>query len=350
MFVRNCWYVAAWGSEVGREPFARTILGEPVVLYRTESGRAVALEDRCCHRNLPLSMGRIEGDAVRCGYHGLKFDPTGACIEVPGQSAIPPGARVRSYPLIERWKLLWIWMGDASRLDESLLPGWHYIDDPRFAVAHGNDAKPLPMKSHWELNNDNLLDLSHVVYVHPTTLGAHALDFPITTERFERKVRMSRWIPNSHPIPLWAKYLNHSGNVDRWQDTDCEFPSHCTVDVGFAPVGRLRPGDDRDHPDALRLRALITATPETETSSFMFYAQCRNFAVADEEMTRKFVRDVRVIFMEDVTIMEGQQRNLSRRPDAPRIDINSDAPHLAMRQLVRRFAAEEGRVTGRSAA
>ena len=77
MFLRNCWYVAAWAAEVGAAPLARTICGAPVALFRTGSGEAVALEDRCCHRNLPLSMGRVEGEALRCGYHGLLFDRDG---------------------------------------------------------------------------------------------------------------------------------------------------------------------------------------------------------------------------------------------------------------------------------
>src|SRR5215469_4937089 len=175
-FLRNCWYVAAWASEVGREPFARVFLDRPVMLYRTTDGEAVALEDRCCHRNLPLSMGKIEGDDIRCGYHGLKFDRTGACVEIPGQSQIPPDARVARYPLTERWGLLWIWMGDASVANEALLPKWHYLAEPGWSVIKGNDAKPIPMKCNWELNNDNLLDLSHVTFVHPSTLGAHGAE------------------------------------------------------------------------------------------------------------------------------------------------------------------------------
>ncbi|HLI23240.1 MAG TPA: Rieske 2Fe-2S domain-containing protein, partial [Stellaceae bacterium] len=111
MFLRNFWYVAAYAREVGAAPLARTILGEPVLLYRAESGAAVALEDRCCHRNLPLSMGAREGDAIRCGYHGLKFDAQGRCIEIPGQKEIPPDTRVKSYPLVEKFNFVWLWMG-----------------------------------------------------------------------------------------------------------------------------------------------------------------------------------------------------------------------------------------------
>ncbi len=340
MFPLNCWYTAAWAGEVGRSPLARTIAGEPVMLYRTGEGRAIALEDRCCHRNLPLSMGHIEGDEVRCGYHGLKFDANGACVEVPGQATIPPGARVRSYPLVERWKLLWIWMGDPAKLDETLLPRWHYIEEPGWAVILGNDEKPMPMKCNWELNNDNLLDLSHVAFVHPNSLGGAGTDrFPVDTERLERSVRMTRWMPNVAPIPMWKKYLGDVGAVDRWQMTEAEFPGHCTVDAGFASAGKLDPKGDRGN--APRIRVLLTATPETETSSHLFFAQIRNFGVDDEHLTERFRKDSRSVFDEDVVIMEAQQRAAAARPDAPVVNIRSDAPQLAMRQLVRRFMEAE---------
>ena len=110
MFLRNCWYAAAWDDEVAEIPLARTILGEPVVLWRSADGRPAALEDRCCHRALPLSMGRPVGETLQCGYHGLRFDTAGRCVAVPGQSTIPPGARVRAYPLVERHGWVWIWM------------------------------------------------------------------------------------------------------------------------------------------------------------------------------------------------------------------------------------------------
>ena len=137
MFLKNCWYVAAWDHEVTAAPLARTLLCEPVVLYRTEDGTAVALEDRCCHRALPLSMGKVVGDRLQCGYHGLEFDSGGACVRVPGQAQIPPGASVRSYPLVERWKYLWIWMGDPALADEALIPNWWWFDHPRVGGREG---------------------------------------------------------------------------------------------------------------------------------------------------------------------------------------------------------------------
>ena len=109
MFLHNCWYVAGWSHDFSSErPVARTMLGEPIVLYRKADGGIAALADRCCHRLAPLSKGRIEGDDLRCMYHGLKFAPSGSCVEIPGQSVVPSHARVRAYPVVEQD--CWVWV------------------------------------------------------------------------------------------------------------------------------------------------------------------------------------------------------------------------------------------------
>jgi phenylpropionate dioxygenase-like ring-hydroxylating dioxygenase large terminal subunit len=344
MYLKNCWYVAAWDSEIGRAPFVRTICGERVMFYRTGAGAVAALEDRCCHRNLPLSMGAVEGDCIRCGYHGLKYDASGACVEIPGQKAIPPGARVKSFPLVERWKMLWIWMGDPARVDEGKLPHWDGLDDPRLVRANGNDEKPLHMQCNWQLNNDNLLDLSHVFFVHKSTLGSPDINLhPIRTVRSQSGVRMSRWTPGTAPVPIFAQYLKleGGGTVDRWQGTDAELPTHCLIHAGFAPSGALSPEDEAGRDKFIRFHAFITATPETPSSSFMFYVQARNFARDNHEMTRRVVEDFRRVFSEDIGVMEAQQRINDAMPDAPGIDINVDAPPLAMRRLLSECMAAE---------
>ncbi|MGH7090372.1 MAG: Rieske 2Fe-2S domain-containing protein [Stellaceae bacterium] len=345
MYLTNCWYVAAWESEIEEAPLARTICGEPVVLFRV-GGVATALEDRCCHRNLPLSMGRIESDGLRCGYHGLKYDPTGACIEVPGQKNVPPGARVKRYPLLARWGMLWIWMGDPARIDEGLLPHWDLLDDSRLVRANGNGEKPLPMRCNWQLNNDNLLDLTHVAFVHRTTLGFPDVELnPIRTVRSQAGVRMSRWIPDTAPVPIFAQYLGlpKDGRVDRWQGTDAELPTHCLIHAGFAPAGALAPEDEAGRDRFIRFHAVITATPETPQSSFMFYVQARNFARDNEALTQRVVEDFRRVFFEDIAVMEAQQRVNDARPDAATIDIAVDAPVLAMRRLLQERMAAEAR-------
>src|SRR5688572_6892210 len=112
MFLRNYWYVAAWSKDLSPEPIARTILNEPVVLFRTPDGKAVALQDRCAHRRMPLSHGKVVGETIVCCYHGLAYDFAGRCVRVPGQATTPAGIGVRAFPLVERYGAVWVWMGD----------------------------------------------------------------------------------------------------------------------------------------------------------------------------------------------------------------------------------------------
>ena len=129
MFLRNYWYVAASDDEVRERPLGRTILGEPVVLFRAGNGALHAFEDRCPHRRLPLSMGKVIGDALQCHYHGLRFDGSGKCVRVPGQDHIPQNARVRTYPVIERYRWIWIWMGDPALADPAQICDFHWLAD-----------------------------------------------------------------------------------------------------------------------------------------------------------------------------------------------------------------------------
>ena len=122
MFLRDHWYVAAQPGEVGRTPLARRILGDAIVLYRTQDGAAVAMQDQCPHRKYALSKGRIEGDEIRCLYHGVKFDGTGRCTFIPGQDRIPSNLRARTYPTCEKHGWVWIWMGDPARADAGAVP------------------------------------------------------------------------------------------------------------------------------------------------------------------------------------------------------------------------------------
>ena len=344
MFLRNCWYVAAWDDEIGGEtPLARMILGEPVVLFRDSVGKAAALEDRCCHRHLPLSLGKVVGDVVQCGYHGLEFDAAGECVNVPGQKAIPPGATIDSYPVVERWGWVWIWMGDPSLADDTLIPDWWWVDHPDWKTTRGNGGNPLKVKCNYQLITDNLLDLSHLPYVHPDTLGADSiLDHPVRTERNENGVLMTRLIPDRPPAPFFKMAGGFTGNVDRRQNVVATIPSHCDVDVATDEVGSgvLEYGSP---PQGTALHALITSTPETETTSFMFYAHPRFFGKDDPKMDEIFRNDFTRIFLEDVVVMEKQQEMMSRMPDAPRIDINVDAPTIAFQTILNEhIAAEQG--------
>ena len=166
-YLRNSWYVAAWSKDIAADIVVRTIIEQPVVMYRKSDGAIVALEDRCAHRQVPLSRGRIVGDLIECGYHGLQFDASGACVRIPAQDTIPTRACVKSYPVVERHGWVWLWMGEAARATPATVPDFHRLDDPAFAATGDTNE----IAANYELVNDNLLDLSHVGYVHGSTIG-----------------------------------------------------------------------------------------------------------------------------------------------------------------------------------
>lgn len=345
MFLRNCWYVAAWSHEVAEEPLGRTLLNEPVVLYRAEDGTPVALQDRCCHRALPLSMGKVEGNRIRCNYHGLLFDKDGSCVDVPGQTKVPPGSRVNSYPLLERAGWIWIWMGEAAP-DEALLPDWWWMDHPDWRTIPGNRGNPLYSKCSHRLIVDNLLDLSHLTFVHTDTIGNDEITrFPCRTERNGETIRMSRLMPDVEPAPFYKMAGGFKGNVDRWQIVDASLPCYVDVDVGCAEMG-LAALEGNTHLGTT-FHVPNCPTPETERTTHHFYAHARHFQIDSDKMDEVFRSDFLRVFHEDLTIMEAQQRIFDSQPDAPIIDINVDAPALAFKAL---YADELAQETGAQAA
>jgi vanillate O-demethylase monooxygenase subunit len=342
MLLRNYWYIAAWKQDVGREPLARTICAEPVVLFRRENGTPVALEDRCCHRHLPLSRGRLVGDMLQCGYHGLEFDASGTCMRVPGQTRVPPGARVKSHPVVDRHGLVWIWIGDAARADPTQIPDYHWIEDPAWSSVGGS----IPVKAHYMLWIDNLMDLTHTTYVHATTLGADGICWaPIKTERSDTTVRITRWILDDEPGPYWRGAIGKPGSCDRWQIMDFFLPSHTLLDVGVAPAGAGAPQGDRSH--GVEARVCISLTPVDEKTSCYHWAFARNFSRSDA-VDRKTLDAIGSAYLEDMRVIEAQQRSLdSAPPDYKMIDVTADAGQLAVRRLfeaalARQRAAELG--------
>ncbi len=205
-FVKNAWTIAAWAEELDNGPLARTIMNQPIVLFRDTAGNVGALEDRCCHRGAPLPHGKVVEQGLQCGYHGLVYDTTGACVTVPGQKNIPPDARVTAYPIVERHQIIWIWMGDPARADESLIPDWHWVGDDGWRTVKGNGGKPLPVACNYQFVSDNLLDISHLTYVHASSIGNDAImDFPIKAERLNSVIKMTRMVMDRPPAPFWGR-------------------------------------------------------------------------------------------------------------------------------------------------
>jgi phenylpropionate dioxygenase-like ring-hydroxylating dioxygenase large terminal subunit len=337
MFLRNGWYSAIWSRELKDKPVGKTFLNEKVVLFRNDRGQVGALEDCCCHRAAPLSRGEVSGATLACGYHGLKFDVTGRCVEVPGQSEVPSGAKVRSYPVHEKNNVVWIWMGDAAKADTAKIPDMPWLSDPKWATTPGN----LHVKTNYQFIIDNLLDLTHVTYVHKNTLAGDPREAttPTKTERLNDGVRVGRWMIDFVPPPLFAKAGNFTSNVDRWQHVTWHPPGIVYLDVGCATTGTGAPQGDRSQGISIWSSHLIT--PETEHSSHYMFCFARDFKVDDPEMSKMLYDGSKATFTEDADILEAVQTNRTGGSLDGLIHITADAAQLQARRMLNAMIGAE---------
>jgi phenylpropionate dioxygenase-like ring-hydroxylating dioxygenase large terminal subunit len=220
-FVRNAWYVACWPDEIDGGILARTIMKEHMVLFRDANGKASALEDRCCHRAAPLSYGKMVETGIQCGYHGLVFDGQGKCVDIPGQQNIPPMAGVRAYPVVERNKIIWIWMGEPALADESKIVPYPWHDD----VAKWPYCKEvMHINCNYMLMIDNLMDLTHLAYVHTKTIGGNPsahVNAKMDIERTEHGAKYMRWMDETVPPPTRARASRGRSIAGRSSNTSC---------------------------------------------------------------------------------------------------------------------------------
>jgi len=347
VFIRNCWYVAAWSPEVTSSGFTSlSIANEPLLLYRTAAGDVVVLEDRCCHRQAPLSRGRREGDEIRCMYHGLKFDASGRCIEIPGQQTIPERARVRSYRAVDRHSWIWVWMGDADLADPALIPAAVGLDDPAWTLRSGS----IDYQANHMLIHDNLCDFSHIAYVHENSFGGGDDRIAKTRPKIStlpRGIRVERWSLN-------APTRSYTGNVvlqDRWMRYDYLVPGILLMRSESHPPGTAERFAERE-PNGEPLHASFTSqavTGMTDQTSRYFYSwgpRASEARAVPQMPDLMFDLAVRA-FEEDRQMIEAQQRNLNLRPEPDPLVIGHDRGPSLMRAVMERLHRQE---TGASAA
>jgi phenylpropionate dioxygenase-like ring-hydroxylating dioxygenase large terminal subunit len=344
MFPLDRWYVAGLSYEFpadsGTKPVARTILGHPVVLYRAGTQMA-ALEDRCCHRHVPLSWGTLEpahaaGPAIRCGYHGLAFGANGQCIDIPGQTYIPKNlACVRAFPVEERNQIVWIWMGrtpDSQPTEPAPAHPWH--DDPAYQFSGDRMSYQAP----YQLIHDNLLDLTHLGYVHTRTIGGNAavhVSAEMTIEDGPDWVRVVRHMRNCAAPPTYLEAWPFTGNgmIDRWQEIEFRI-SHFLIWTGGFDTGTADLADPAR--PGFHMRGFHGITPETETTSHYFWTISSNRNPARPETQESIHNASALTFEEDRLIIEAQHANMLRFPGAPATGIHVDkAPNLARRIITR---------------
>jgi vanillate O-demethylase monooxygenase subunit len=342
MWVRNAWYVAGWSHEFASGRIhARTIIDQPVALYRTGDGNLVALEDRCCHRFAPLSMGRLEGDDLRCMYHGLKFASDGRCIEIPGQKLIPQSACVRRYPLAVRGSWVWLWMGDAAAADPATIPPSLSLDDPVWRLK----ASHLDYTAHYLLIDDNLLDLTHLSFAHENTLGQDMPQWADERPRMlpiERGLRVQRWIKDHLPRGFMKKKVGERADV--WNSYDFVFPGLFLQRTSFYPAGTAAKS-----PNGLTTEAPLfyrideqAVTPVSGRASRYFYAAGARAEDIDSERLERLFAVTETAFGEDKALIEAQQKMIDLDPGRRMIPTNSDAGPTRFRKLVDELLAGDG--------
>ncbi|HEV2575190.1 MAG TPA: aromatic ring-hydroxylating dioxygenase subunit alpha [Beijerinckiaceae bacterium] len=335
-FLRNAWYQAGWSRELHAGLLARTIMNEPLLFFRDAGGTIGCVEDRCCHRGAPLSHGKVVENGLQCGYHGLVFDVNGTCVEIPGQDNIPPMAKVKSHPVVERQGFIWVWMGEAALADESKIVDWRPHENSPYRTAL------MPLKINYMMMVDNLMDLSHLGYVHINSIGSNDpkahVNAKMETTRTETGVRFTRLMPNLAPTPTYVKGIGRTGNVDRWQDFEYVVPSSVKQWTGAHEVGHAI--ESPRHAE-FQIWIYHGITPESENSSFYFWSSAHNYRQDEPAVTDELFSELAKVFDEDAVIMEAQQQRLDADPNRPLLPIKADNALMQARRAFQKALDEE---------
>jgi len=334
----NQWYVAAYSEEVGEGLLARTICGEPLVLYRTRGGEAVALADRCVHRRFPLSQSHLKDDQIICGYHGFTYDKAGVCVAAPGQKRIPRAARVPAFTVREQDSFVWVWIGDQERADETLIPRAPWLDSPEYTVVRGME----PLKARYSLLVDNLMDLSHETYLHGGYIGTpEVAETPITTEVDEEGgvIYVSRHMDDAECPPFYANSTGIEGRITRWQDIEYHAPCLYLLHSRIAPVG-VQPAADGTDDQAFHAEVVYAITPSTEHETYDFWMVARDFALDDEQVTEYMATNNRTVVLQDVVALDLLEQVVeSEKDNYQELSINIDTGGLAARRILKKQIA-----------
>ena len=337
MFVADAWYVAAWDDEIGAAPLARRILDQPVVLFRDAGGTIAALDDMCLHRGAPLSRGCVVENGIECGYHGMVYAPDGRCIAIPGQGHVPAKIRVAAHPTVVRDRIVWIWMGEPAEADaDAIVRVPHLSDRAHWPSKHAM----YPIAAAAELMIDNLMDLSHVGFVHRSTIGGTPqshVDAIMDVESTDRSVRLTRWLLNSPTPPTYRIALpSLAERIDRGQEFEFFPPSTVLQWTGAVDAG---PGiyDPAAQTDGIRTRLFHGLTPSTSTSCFYFWSVANGFAPDVEAVTQALFDEVARAFEEDRAMVEAQQERISERGESSLVNIGTDGARVPMRRILDRL-------------
>ena len=335
-FIRNAWYVASWANDLQDKPIPQTILSENIVLWRGEDGGVRAAENVCPHRFLPLSKGRVIGNDLQCGYHGLVFNGVGDCVNAPTQDTLPD-CKIRQYPVQENMGMVWIWMGDPALADTDEIYNLPQYHKGEWGVAFG-DA--LDVEANYLLLCDNLCDPTHVNYVHPSTLGnPDGINAPVTHEDTSWGVLTERLTPNSSPTGFVAAFGQQDGKVDMWQRYLMYTPSVSIIDFGAttAGTGSCQEGGK----ERIQVFSCHFMTPITETRTIDRWLHVRDFGADDPSVGERISEQFRIAFAEDKEILQAVQGEENRHEGRFKVGLDLDASAGLFRRKINQLVRAE---------
>lgn len=337
MYLKNGWYCAGWASELGETPIGRRMLDEPVMVYRAANGQPVAMEGRCPHRFAPLHLGTVSDDAIACPYHGLFFDRSGTCIHNP-HGDVPKDAKLRTYPVVERDGVVWVWMGDPAKADPDQIINSGFAVDPGYATVFGY----LNVSAHYQMVIDNLLDLTHPAILHKGGLSSEEYMGKNLHHRFRQEgttIHSDYLFANVNPspglAPLWGE---RKSDVRAFMTLYA--PTNLVLDFRMGEVGG--PEDE-----GLFLPTLHLLVPENEQRTHYFYAMGRNVQLDNEELSAITAKMARQAFEDEdepmiraCQDMMGTTDLFSLKPVLLKSDVAAVRARILLEKLIARETAE----------
>jgi phenylpropionate dioxygenase-like ring-hydroxylating dioxygenase large terminal subunit len=335
--VLNGWYVVAFAADVKAALLSRTVLNQPIVLYRKQDGQAVAVGGRCPHRHFPLGRSCLKNDEIVCGYHGITFGPDGRCTNIPAQSSVPAVYKIPTYPLVEHGMWLFIWPGDPDIADPALLPDLKQIG------YDSDDLVSRPFYTHeiacrYQLLNDNLLDLSHLGFLHGTSIGTRE-NASVPEELTKRPGYLSsrRYIRNAPAPPVSSDLRGYGGPLDRTVGMDFYLPGfHAGIGDSFYPEGHEHAGQPFN-----RSRVFHAVTPATEHTCYYFFGMATPRGEGLDEAKEYLVK----VIAEDVFASEEIEKMLELVGHPNELMIKTDQNAVEGRRMLQRMMDAEGSAT-----
>ena len=331
-YPKNQWYVAAGCKEVGSTPLGRKLLGQHVVLFRTSDGEVAALSDWCPHRGFRLSDSKMVGDTIQCGYHGMRFDRSGACVEVPSQSNIPSKMATAPYPVIERAPFIWIWLGDVAKADPALLPEALEFDDPGYHSAY---TGTLAIKCNAAVAMENVIDITHASLLHPGVVDGENWELMKTKDEMEvlspKVIQTTKRFGATVVKGFMAECMGmrDGQEVNRVRIARQYLPGlHTSTDTYYDP----------DDPGAILARGIryVAITPQDESHCLQFAATRGSHLISEETRLAGLA-----VLYQDVIALESTQESQAGREGFIELSVNADRMALKARRIIAGLYAEE---------